>query len=197
MGEHGQNDLFLTPSEICEKLLQVPIGHHYLILYTDLGVMRRVYSEYVKGQIEADPNSIIVLLPFYDSTVKVREVLESNKIDVKKHELEGTLITIDILKVINNEYYGVSDVERLRAFTRQIGDNHPDKTLFVIADMSAFHLLRKPLQLLEHERTLHKDLKIEKWKELCFYNERDFKIMFTEEQADELLEYHKDRVITM
>ena len=42
---------------------------------------------------------------------------------------------------------------------------------------------------------LHIDLKVEKWKELCFYNQRDFDTMFTKEQSDELLHYHNDRVI--
>ena len=51
------------------------------------------------------------------------------------------------------------------------------------------------MDLLKYEKTLHKDLKIEKWKKLCFYNERDFNFMFTEDKANELLEYHQDRVI--
>jgi len=63
--------------------------------------------------------------------------------------------------------------------------------------MSVFHHLKKGSDLLDYERTLHQDLKVEKWKELCFYNERDFDIMFTKLQAEELLGYHKDRVITV
>jgi hypothetical protein len=63
--------------------------------------------------------------------------------------------------------------------------------------MSVFHYPKKGSDLLDYERTLHKDLKVEKWKELCFYNERDFDIMFTKVQAKELLGYHRDRVITL
>jgi hypothetical protein len=43
--------------------------------------------------------------------------------------------------------------------------------------------------------TLHKNLKVEKWKELCLYHERDFNLMFTDKEATELLEYHKDKVV--
>jgi hypothetical protein len=50
------------------------------------------------------------------------------------------------------------------------------------------HHPRKSNELLDYERTLHKDLKIEKWKELCFYHKRDFETMFTESQSTKLLD---------
>jgi hypothetical protein len=183
--------------QISDILVRVPIGHHYLILYSSLDMMRKVYSKYVKGQIENAPNSVILLLPYYDSTDKVREVLDSMGINVKENERRGALIIVDIENVITNPYFKGPDIERLRGFTKELENKYNDKTIFVIADMSVFHHVKKASELLEYERTLHKDLKVEKWKELCFYNERDFDIMFTKEQTEELLGYHKDRVITI
>jgi hypothetical protein len=183
--------------QISDSLVRVPIGHHYLILYSSLDMMRKVYSKYVKGQIENAPNSVILLLPYYDSTDKVREVLDSMGINVKENERRGALIIVDIENVITNPYFKGPDIERLRGFTKELENKYNDKTIFVIADMSVFHHVKKASELLEYERTLHKDLKVEKWKELCFYNERDFDIMFTKEQTEELLGYHKDRVITI
>jgi DcmR-like sensory protein len=183
--------------QISDSLVRVPIGHHYLILYSSLDMMRKVYSKYVKGQIENAPNSVILLLPYYDSTDKVREVLDSMGINVKENERRGALIIVDIENVITNPYFKGPDIERLRCFTKELENKYNDKTIFVIADMSVFHHVKKASELLEYERTLHKDLKVEKWKELCFYNERDFDIMFTKEQTEELLGYHKDRVITI
>jgi len=46
--------------EISDQLLHVPIGHHYLILYPDLETMRKVYSKYVKKQLEEQPNSVVI-----------------------------------------------------------------------------------------------------------------------------------------
>jgi hypothetical protein len=63
--------------------------------------------------------------------------------------------------------------------------------------MSVFRHLRKASELLEYEKTLHKDLKVERWKELCLYHKRDFETMFTEDESDKLMEYHKDKVILM
>ena len=183
--------------ELSGRLVNVPVGHHYLVLYSDIQKLRKVYSIYVKGQMEANPNSVIVLLPYYDSTDKAREVLESKGIDVRENERRGSLIIVDIEEVITNPYFKGPDIEKLREFTKEIESKAQGKTIFVIADMSVFHHLKKVSDLLDYERTLHKDLKVEKWKELCFYNERDFDTMFTKVQAEELLGYHNDRVITV
>jgi len=195
--EDEKGNKWAREEEISSSLVSVPIGHHYLILYSSLKVMRKVYSKYIKVQIENAPNSVIALLPYYDSTDKVRELLESMGINVKENERRGTLIIVDIEDVITNPYFKGPDIERLRQFTKELENKHNDKTIFVVADMSVFHHIKKTSELLEYERTLHKDLKVEKWKELCFYNERDFDIMFTKLQAEELLGYHKDRVITV
>jgi hypothetical protein len=183
--------------EVSGRLVNVPVGHHYLVLYSDIQKLRKVYSIYVKGQMEANPNSVIILLPYYDSTDKAREVLESKGINVRENERRGSLIIVDIEDVIINPYFKGPDIEKLREFTKEIESKAQGKTIFVIADMSVFHHLKKVSDLLDYERTLHKDLKVEKWKELCFYNERDFDIMFTKVQAEELLGYHNDRVITV
>ena len=50
---------------------------------------------------------------------------------------------------------------------------------------------------LEYEKNLHKDLKVERWKELCLYNKRDFEIMFTKDESNTLMGYHKNKVILM
>ena len=46
--------------EVLVTLLEVPIGYHYLVLYSDQEAMRRVYSSYIKGQMESQPESIIL-----------------------------------------------------------------------------------------------------------------------------------------
>ena len=63
--------------------------------------------------------------------------------------------------------------------------------------MSVFNHTKKASEILEYEKTLHKDLKVERWKELCLYNKRDFEIMFTKDESNTLMEYHKDKVIIM
>jgi len=183
--------------EISDQLLHVPIGHHYLILYPDLETMRRVYASYIKRQLEEQPNSVVLFLSYYDTTDNVRLVLSSKGVQVKEREKNGSMIILDIMNVLHNPYFQVPDIEKLRELARKTEKQFGDKTIFIIADMSVFNHTKKASEVLEYEKTLHNDLKVERWKELCFYNKRDFEIMFTEDESKRLMDYHKDKVILM
>ena len=187
----------LYEDEISDLLLHVPTGHHYLILYPNIETMRKVYSSYVKKQLDEQPNSVVLFLPYYDTTDNVRSVLSSKGIHVKEREKEGSMIILDIMKVLQNPYFEVPDIEKLRELARKTEKQFGDKTIFIIADMSVFNHIKKASELLEYEKTLHEDLKVERWKELCLYNKRDFEIMFTKDESKRLLGYHKDKFIFM
>lgn len=191
------NNKRLNEDEISDQLLHVPTGHHYLILYPDLETMRKVYASYVKKQLEEQPDSVVLFLSYYDTTDNVRRVLSSKGIRVREHEKEGSMIILDIMKVLQNPYFEVPEIEKLRELARKTEKQFGNKTIFIIADMSVFNHIKKATELLEYEKTLHQDLKVERWKELCLYNKRDFEIMFTEDESKRLLDYHKDRVILM
>ena len=147
--------------------------------------------------MEEQPNSVVLFLSYYDTTDDVRLVLSSKGVQVKEREKNGSMIILDIMNVLHNPYFQVPDIEKLRELARKIEKQFGDKTIFIIADMSVFNHTKKASEVLEYEKTLHKDLKVERWKELCFYNKRDFEIMFTEEDSKRLMEYHKDKVILM
>jgi hypothetical protein len=183
--------------EISQHLLTIPSGHHYLILYSNIETMRKVYSSYIKRQLEAQPDSIVLFLSYYDTTEKVRDVLNSKGIQVKEHERNGSIIILDIAKVVDNPFFEVPDIERLRELTKKLEREFKDKTIFIIADMSVFHHLNKAAELLEYEKNLHADLKIESWKELCLYHKQDFRCMFTKDESNKLMAYHKDKVIVV
>jgi hypothetical protein len=187
----------LYEDEISDRLLRVPPGHHYLILYPDIETMRKVYASYIKRQLEEQPESVVLFLSYYDTTDSVRNVLSSKGIRVKEREQTGSMIILDIMKVLDNPYFQVPDIEKLRELARKTEKQFGGKTIFIIADMSVFNHTKKASEILEYEKTLHKDLQVERWKELCFYNKRDFETMFTKSESNTLMEYHKDKVIVM
>jgi hypothetical protein len=187
----------LYEDEVSNQLLHVPTGHHYLILYPNIETMRKVCSSYMKKQLDEQPNSVLLFLSYYDTTDIVRGVLSSKGINIKEREKEGSIIILDIMKVIQNPYFEVPDIEKLRELSRKTEKQFGDKTIFIIADMSVFNHTKKASVLLEYEKTLHNDLKLERWKELCLYNKRDFEIMFTKDESKRLMEYHKDKVISV
>lgn len=182
--------------EISDRLLQVPIGHHRIILYPDLARLRIVYSNYIEAQLEdEDPTATILFLPYYETSDKVREVLVPTGINVKAHEKRGSLILVDVMKALASPGTKVPNLERLPNFISQVYDANHDKTLILIADMSVFHNLKMSLELLDYEGNLHQTLETVRWKGLCLYNERDIETMLTEEHATRLLSYHKESVI--
>lgn len=163
--------------EISDRLLHVPTGHHYLILYPNIETMRRVYASYIKIQMEEQPDSVVLFLSYYDTTDNVRRILSSKGIEVKEHEKRGSMIILDIMKVLDNPFFEVPDIGKLRELVKKTESQFKDKTIFIIADMSVFNHTKKASALLEYEKTLHKDLKVERWKELCLYHKRDFETM--------------------
>jgi hypothetical protein len=193
----SNNNKRLYEDEISDRLLRVPPGHHYLILYPDIETMRKVYASYIKRQLEEQPESVVLFLSYYDTTDSVRNVLSSKGIRVKEREQTGSMIILDIMKVLDNPYFQVPDIEKLRELARKTEKQFGGKTIFIIADMSVFNHTKKASEILEYEKTLHKDLKVERWKELCLYNKRDFETMFTKDESNTLMEYHKDKVIVM
>jgi hypothetical protein len=179
------------------KFPHIEGGHHYLVLYPNMQKLSNIYYQYIMGQIEEQPDSVILVLPYYLTSQKVREILNSDGIQVSELERKGSLVIVDIEKVINSSYFELTDVQGLEGFTKYIENSQQGKPILVVADMSVFKHLDKPKQVLEYERTLHKEQRERKWKELCLYNERDFKAMFTQQEINELLDYHKDKVVTV
>jgi hypothetical protein len=109
----------LYEDEISDQLLHVPTGHHYLMLYPNIDTMRKVYASYVKRQLEEQPDSVIQFLPYYDTTENVRSILSSKCIHVKEREKEGSMIILDIMKVIESSLFEVPDIEKLREFAKK------------------------------------------------------------------------------
>ncbi|MDF2769020.1 MAG: hypothetical protein K0S91_1855, partial [Nitrososphaeraceae archaeon] len=89
-------------SDVLKQLRQAESGAHYIIVYYDLMTLRQIYAGYIKTQLE-DNNELVLILPYYETTEKVRSVLsgENNSsnggciIDVRKYEKEGSLMIID------------------------------------------------------------------------------------------------------
>ena len=100
------NDLIL-------RLLKLPLGYHCLILYPNIETIRKIYAEYIHLMIEEN-NVAILFLSYYDTTDNVRSILSSKDIHVKEREKEGSMIILDIMKVIESLLFEVPDIEKLR-----------------------------------------------------------------------------------
>jgi hypothetical protein len=95
-------------------------GVHYLVVYPDMNTLRSIYSYYTKMQLE-DNNEIVLIVPYYETTGMVRSVLsgekennQSNTIDVRKYEKQGSLVIIDSVKA----YFFRSDIDLMSYLVR-------------------------------------------------------------------------------
>jgi hypothetical protein len=119
------------------------LGHNYHILYPNIETMRKVYAIYINSQMEVQPDSVVLFLSYYNTTDNVRRIFRSKGAQVKEHEKKGSIIILDIMKVLDNSFFEVPDIERLREMAKKIENQFKDKSIFIISDMSVFHHIKK------------------------------------------------------
>jgi MEDS: MEthanogen/methylotroph, DcmR Sensory domain len=211
-----ENLITIAPNhDILEHLINTEYGAHSIIVYPNIQTLRETYSKYVKRQLE-DNNEIVVILPYYETTDKVRKTLtdgfvtiadgndaaavnnneSNNVIDVGKYEKEGSLMIIDSVK----GYFGSdSDYEgedRLMSFFKQLvkkAESLGKDGVSVIADLGSFYhhqSTNATEKLFEHELSLPSKYEGMKFKGFCVYHKADFDKRFTEEQKQKLLDHH-------
>jgi hypothetical protein len=59
---------------VIDQISQSEVGSHNLLIHPDIEVFIDIYSGYVKRQLK-DGNEIVLILPYYETEDKVREVL--------------------------------------------------------------------------------------------------------------------------
>lgn len=190
----GYNRYNDVSDDLVLRLLKLPVGYHYLILYPNIETMRKLYAEYILSMIEEN-NVAILFLPYYDTTNKVRQELTTKGLDVRKYEQTNSLILLDFTKVVDNPYLGIPTAFGLKEFINKTQAFHKNKKLVVIADMSLYNHSKNINDLLKFESLPHEAYGDQNWNQLCLYHKLDFDLMFTDEQKQKILDYHKDKVI--
>ena len=184
-------DTNLTPTsgydeDTFEKLKRAREGSHYIVVYHDLSMLRKIYSQYTKRQIE-EKNEIVLILPHSETPDMIRYVLSQvAKIDVRKYEKQDSLLIIDSARA----YFGssidiISFVKSLVNYADQIGKNG----VTVLADMGSFFCYNKLNDLIEYETSLQRTSDI-KAKGFCFYKSDDFNWRISRIQRKRLLDHH-------
>lgn len=190
----GYNRYNDVSDDLVLRLLKLPVGYHYLILYPNIETMRKLYAEYILSMIEEN-NVAILFLPYYDTTNKVRQELTTKGLDVRKYEQTNSLILLDFTKVVDNPYLGIPTAFGLKEFINKTQAFHKNKKLVVIADMSLYNHSKNINDFLKFESLPHEAYGDQNWNQLCLYHKLDFDLMFTDEQKQKILDYHKDKVI--
>ena len=183
-------------NDVILKLIKFPLAYHCLILYPNIETIRKIYAEYIHLMI-VENNVAILVLPYYDTTDKVRQELMMNGLDVRKFERRNSLTLIDFTKVVDNPYLGMPAAFGLKEFINKIQAYNKNKNLIVIADMSLYNHSKNIDGLLKYERLSDDGYGNQNWRQLCLYHKLDFHLMFTDEQKQKIFDYHKDKVIVI
>jgi hypothetical protein len=150
-----------------------------------------------------DNNEIVLIIPYYETTEMVRSVLsgennknnQSNIIDVRKYEKQGSLMIIDSVKA-----YFRSDIDLMSFLARlaKQAQSSGKKGISVIADLASFYHFNRIDKLIEYEMSLPSkyDDKM-KLKGFCFYHQEDFDRRLSKEAKQNLLEHHDKALIVV
>jgi hypothetical protein len=110
-----------------DRMSQSETGSHNILIHPNIDTFRKLYSSYAKNQLKHGSRTLLVLLPYYETTAKARDVLlsegivdkaitiEANGINNdhdnsrnKRKKEEGSIIIKDSLKVYSTSSYSYS-----------------------------------------------------------------------------------------
>lgn len=178
-------------NDILERLKRARRGCHYIVVYLDLPSLRKIYSQYIKRQIEVK-KEIVLILTYYESSDMVRYVLSNMAaLDVTECEKQGSLLIIDSSRA----YFGhsidmVSFVKSLINYAYQIDRDG----VTIIADMGSFFSYNKLNDLIKYEKYLQQRTNI-KVRDLCFYKMDDFERRVSSIRRRKILHNHDKRLM--
>src|SRR5919108_505837 len=144
-------------NDIVEQLHQSEFSAHHILIYSDIETLRKVYSSYTKRQLK-DNNEIVVILPYYETTNKVREILSDGFGNIAKGDGKG--------KNDNTSSILMNFIQELLKRAETSGKNG----VSVIADVSSFyHHVGQTQRLVEYELSLPSRFDGMKVKGFCIY----------------------------
>lgn len=91
--------------------------------------------------------------------------------------------------IISKYRNDAKDIKRLSEVAKKTENQNQDKNYINNRKYVRVPSCEKGSDLLEYEKALHIDLKVERSKKLCLYHKPDLDSMFTADQTDKLIAY--------
>ncbi len=166
-----------------------------MLVYPDLHTFRRIYGQFTRAQL--DNNGVVLLIPYYETTDSVRQVLSQLGIDVRKCEQNRSLVIVDSVKVY---FHSDIDIKSLPKMMAEGSKRMDKKGVSIIGDMGSFFLYENQNQMIEYESELQLDGKENddansvKIKGICSYHKDAFSTLAKKEQQA-LFEHHHTNLV--
>jgi KaiC/GvpD/RAD55 family RecA-like ATPase len=167
-----------------------------MLVYPDLHTFRRIYGQFTRAQL--DDNGVVLLIPYYETTDSVRQVLSQLDIDVRKCEQNHSLVIVDSVKAY---FHSDVDIKSLVKMMAKDAKRTGKKGVSIIDDMGSFFLYEKQNQMIRYETELQLDEKMNdddansvKIKGICVYHKDTFNTLRENEQQA-LFEHHDTNLV--
>ena len=186
----GENNIIqMHTANASNAISESDYGIHVLVVYDDLAILRKFYSQYIKKGIE-ERNEVIQIAPFYEPENSVRKTLSDGHlpIDIEKWEKsEKSLIIVDSLK----KYAGNVSPDSDYNYNKNLVDYAKAKGksgVSIIADKGAFPFKHRIDDLANFELSLPSKYDMD-LKKICIYHQKDFNRL-SKEQKQKLVNHH-------
>ena len=118
-------------------LRETKYGEHILVIYEDITAMQELYCIVAMNRLPINKEAIL-LLPYFETPGKVRQILENKGLRVNEYQKDGSLAIIDAY----NWFFG-SGLSSRESLSKMISDLKKDgkEGLTIIQDIGVFFLL--------------------------------------------------------
>lgn len=178
-----------TTVDIIEGFDKIGHGEHLVLVYPNLCALREIYSNYCN--IALKKNEMVLILTYYQTSERIRQILKGFGIDVEKYENENDLIIIQD-SIETQSGYTNDFLSLLKTLDKQ-QEKRGKNGLSVIADMGVFfHFQNNKDVLIDFESSLPLMFDINV-KRICTYHAGDLE-RFEAHEKNNLIKSHHRRI---
>ena len=171
-----------------QQLIEAGYGSHFLLTYPDTSIFTKISTRCAKKYLK-DDNSLVLIIPFYETTAQVKQHLLIEMTDLEQYEKDRSLVIIDSIKAYFSEIGLMTFIDGLLKHAKATGKSG----LSVLADMGSFHHLQKIHQLVEHEISLPARYNA-RLRGYCIYHQENFD-QLTKQQRQSIFEHHEKNLL--
>jgi DcmR-like sensory protein len=179
-----------SSDNILREMELADYGEHNLLIYPNLNVLTKVYSQYIKSRLQANME-LVLFLSTYQSVNQVRYILKDKGLDIAQYERNGSLVILDSAR----GYFGPeSDILLFLRILSKRAQNQGKDGCSVFADTGLFNLFGQQAYVLKSEVLMPSKFDesantLKLCKTFCIYHQSDFN-RFAEGDKESILGHH-------
>ncbi|MGI0001329.1 MAG: MEDS domain-containing protein [Nitrososphaeraceae archaeon] len=164
----------MDAEDAAKNISESDYGIHCLLIYSDLTILRKFYTQYIPKQIE-DKEEIIQIMPFYKTEHSVRQTLSKGYRGINMNKVENEEKTL-IIKDSFGKYSIRKNAESIWNANQEMvkyANGLGKKGISIIGDMGSFLFEKRMQDLIDYELCLPKRFEVNP-KGICLYHQKDF-----------------------